>query len=292
MVIADESELFYLRKKKSLLSRFLASFFYVLVVPLLFTLIFSLVLKYGSLVLRLIDDDLLSLVALVPFGICISIFTVISVFIPLFCRHADGVGKAACFLTFLFISLYTLLSNASALGLAPFRGIYIAVNVGVWTGVAFGFFLCYFYSRSAKRLHGRIQVVGTPQGYKKEIVIALFAISLVNGLAVVSYLAWNPAALVLSPEETEKTYPMTAEAGARAAHADLARGVRRVPAFGLITNFEPIDRVFSPLGVTVFGGGCLVGGEEYRFWTSYRQVVYADIRARHPESDFQEMFLL
>ncbi len=85
---------------------------------------------------------------------------------------------------------------------------------------------------------------------------------------------------------------MTAEAGARAAHADLARGVRRVPAFGLITNFEPIDRVFSPLGVTVFGGGCLVGGEECHFWMSYRQVVYADIRARHPESDFQEMFLL
>ena len=85
---------------------------------------------------------------------------------------------------------------------------------------------------------------------------------------------------------------MTAEAGARAAHADLARGVRRVPAYGLILNFEPIDRVFSPLGVTVFGAGCLIGGEKDHFWMSYRQVVYADIRARHPESNFQEMFLL
>jgi hypothetical protein len=85
---------------------------------------------------------------------------------------------------------------------------------------------------------------------------------------------------------------MTAEAGARAAHADLARGVRRVPALGLIHNFEPIDRVFSPLGVTVFSAGCLIGGEKDHFWMSYRQVVYADIRARHPESDFQELFLL
>ena len=54
---------------------------------------------------------------------------------------------------------------------------------------------------------------------------------------------------------------MTAEAGARAAHADLARGVRRVPAFGLIINFEPIDRVFNRLGVTVFGANCLVCGK-------------------------------
>ena len=78
----------------------------------------------------------------------------------------------------------------------------------------------------------------------------------------------------------------------RAAHAGLARGVRRVPAYGLIRNFEPIDRVFSPLGVTVFGAGCLIGGEKDHFWMSYRQVVYADIRARHPESDFQKLFLL
>jgi len=117
-------------------------------------------------------------------------------------------------------------------------------------------------------------------------------LSMAAGGAVVAYVLSNSAVMVLSPELMEKTYPMTAEAGARAAHADLARGVRRVPAFGLIRNFEPIDRVFSPLGVTVFGAGCLIGGEADVFWTSYRQVVYADIRARHPESDFQEMFLL
>ena len=130
--------------------------------------------------------------------------------------------------------------------------------------------------------------------FKSTSRLALLCIGLswLGSGIVLAYVLANPAAMVRSPELMEKTYPMTAEAGARAAHADLARGVRRVPAFGLITNFEPIDRVFSPLGVTVFGGGCLVGGEEYRFWTSYRQVVYADIRARHPESDFQKLFLL
>jgi hypothetical protein len=124
------------------------------------------------------------------------------------------------------------------------------------------------------------------------LALLCIGLSMAASGAVVAYVLSNPAVMVLPPELMEKTYPMTAEAGARAAHADLARGVRRVPAFGLITNFEPIDRVFEPLGVTVFGGGCLIGGEIYHFWTSYRQVVYADIRARHPESDFQEMFLL
>lgn len=130
--------------------------------------------------------------------------------------------------------------------------------------------------------------------FKSTIRLALLCIglSMAASGAVVAYVISNPAVMVLSPELMEKTYPMTAEAGARAAHADLARGVRRVPAYGLIHNFEPIDRVFSPLGVTVFGAGCLIGGEKDHFWTSYRQVVYADIRARHPESDFQEMFLL
>ena len=130
--------------------------------------------------------------------------------------------------------------------------------------------------------------------FKSTIRLALLCIglSLAASGAVVAYVISNPAVMVLSPELMEKTYPMTAEAGARAAHADLARGVRRVPAYGLIHNFEPIDRVFSPLGVTVFSAGCLIGGEIYHFWTSYRQVVYADIRARHPEADFQEMFLL
>ena len=136
--------------------------------------------------------------------------------------------------------------------------------------------------------------VTTLNNIKRASSVALLCIglSMATGGAVVAYVLSNPAAMVLSPELMEKTYPMTAEAGARAAHADLARGVRRVPAFGLIINFEPIDRVFEPLGVTVFGGGCLIGGEIYHFWMSYRQVVYADIRARHPESDFQKLFLL
>ena len=124
------------------------------------------------------------------------------------------------------------------------------------------------------------------------LVLLCLGLSMAASGSVVAYVLSNPAAMVLSPELMEKTYPMTAEAGARAAHADLARGVRRVPAFGLITNIEPIDRVFSPLGVTVFSAGCLIGGEKDHFWTSYRQVVYADIRARHPESDFQKLFLL
>ena len=54
---------------------------------------------------------------------------------------------------------------------------------------------------------------------------------------------------------------MTAEAGARPAHEHHVRGVRRVPAFGLIFNYEPIDRVFNRLGVTVFGANCLVCGK-------------------------------
>ena len=124
------------------------------------------------------------------------------------------------------------------------------------------------------------------------LVLLCLGLSMAASGSVVAYVLSNPAAMVLSPELMEKTYPMTAEAGARAAHADLARGVRRVPAFGLITNIEPIDRVFSPLGVTVFSAGCLIGGEKDHFWMSYRQVVYADIRARHPESDFQKLFLL
>ena len=124
------------------------------------------------------------------------------------------------------------------------------------------------------------------------LVLLCIGLSWLGSGIVLAYVLANPAAIVRSPELMEKTYPMTAEAGARAAHWDLARGVRRVPAFGLIRNFEPIDRVFSPLGVTVFGAGCLIGGEKDHFWTSYRQVVYADIRARHPESDFQKMFLL
>ena len=130
--------------------------------------------------------------------------------------------------------------------------------------------------------------------FKSTIRLTLLCIglSMAASVAVVVYVLSNPAAMVLSPKLMEKTYPMTAEAGARAAHADLARGVRRVPAFGLITNIEPIDRVFSPLGVTVFSAGCLIGGEKDHFWMSYRQVVYADIRARHPESDFQKLFLL
>ena len=124
------------------------------------------------------------------------------------------------------------------------------------------------------------------------VALLCIGLSMATGGAVVAYVLSNPAAMVRSPELMEKTYPMTAEAGARAAHADLARGVRRVPAFGLITNIEPIDRVFSPLGVRVFSAGCLIGGEKDHFWMSYRQVVYADIRARHPESDFQKLFLL
>ena len=124
------------------------------------------------------------------------------------------------------------------------------------------------------------------------LVLLCLGLSMAASGSVVAYVLSNPAAMVLSPELMEKTYPMTAEAGARAAHADLARGVRRVPAYGLIRNFEPIDRVFSPLGVAVFGAGCLIGGEKDHFWMSYRQVVYADIRARHPESDFQKLFLL
>ena len=124
------------------------------------------------------------------------------------------------------------------------------------------------------------------------LVLLCIGLSWLGSGIVLAYVLANPAAMVRSPELMEKTYPMTAEAGARAAHADLARGVRRVPAFGLIRNFEPIDRVFSPLGVTVFGAGCLIGGEKDHFWMSYRQVVYADIRARHPESDFQKLFLL
>ena len=124
------------------------------------------------------------------------------------------------------------------------------------------------------------------------LVLLCIGLSWLGSGIVLAYVLANPAAMVRSPELMEKTYPMTAEAGARAAHADLARGVRRVPAYGLIRNFEPIDRVFSPLGVTVFGAGCLIGGEKDHFWMSYRQVVYADIRARHPESNFQEMFLL
>ena len=130
--------------------------------------------------------------------------------------------------------------------------------------------------------------------FKSTSRLALLCIGLswLGSGIVLAYVLANPAAMVRSPELMEKTYPMTAEAGARAAHADLARGVRRVPAYGLIRNFEPIDRVFSPLGVTVFGAGCLIGGEKDHFWMSYRQVVYADIRARHPELNFQEMFLL
>ena len=136
---------------------------------------------------------------------------------------------------------------------------------------------------------------GEPLKYFKSasrLALLCIGLSMAACGAVVVYVLSNPAAMVLSPKLMEKTYPMTAEAGARAAHADLARGVRRVPAFGLITNFEPIDRVFSPLGVTVFSAGCLIGGEKDHFWMSYRQVVYADIRARHPESDFQKLFLL
>ncbi len=68
---------------------------------------------------------------------------------------------------------------------------------------------------------------------------------------------------------------MTAEAGARAAREHHARDVRRVPALGLIFNYEPIDRVFNRLGVTVFGANCLVGGKKYRSGTSFRQGVYA-----------------
>ena len=68
---------------------------------------------------------------------------------------------------------------------------------------------------------------------------------------------------------------MTAEAGARPAHEHHVRGVRRVPAFGLIFNYEPIDRVFNRLGVTVFGANCLFCGKKYRLGTSFRQVVYA-----------------
>ena len=124
------------------------------------------------------------------------------------------------------------------------------------------------------------------------VALLCIGLSMATGGAVVADVLSNPAAMVRSPELMGKTYPMTAEAGARAAHADLARGVRRVPAYGLIHNFEPIDRVFSPLGVTVFSAGCLIGGEKDHFWMSYRQVVYADIRARHPESDFQKLFLL
>ncbi len=124
------------------------------------------------------------------------------------------------------------------------------------------------------------------------LVLLCLGLSMAASGSVVAYVLSNPAAMVLSPELMEKTYPMTAESGARAAHADLARGVRRVPAYGLIRNFELIDRVFSPLGVTVFSADCLIGGEKDHFWMSYRQVVYADIRARHPESDFQKLFLL
>ena len=130
--------------------------------------------------------------------------------------------------------------------------------------------------------------------FKSTSRLALLCIGLswLGSGIVLAYVLANPAAMVRSPELMEKTYPMTAEAGARAAHADLARGVRRVPAFGLITNFEPIDRVFSPLGVTVFSAGCLIGGEKDHFWMSYRQVVYTDTRARHPESNFQMTHLL
>ena len=78
--------------------------------------------------------------------------------------------------------------------------------------------------------------------------------------------------------------------GAKYTHAN--KDIGQWLFYGWINNLEAIDRVGRPLGVTAFGGGCLIGGENDHFWMSYRQVFYADIRARHPESDFQKMFIL
>ncbi len=61
------------------------------------------------------------------------------------------------------------------------------------------------------------------------LVLLFLGLSMAASGAVVAYVLANPAAIVQSPELMEKTYPMTAEAGARAAHEHHARGVRRVP---------------------------------------------------------------
>lgn len=136
------------------------SVFYLLFFPAVSSIIFALILKYCTVALRFIDDDLTSLFALIPFGLLLSILTFVSVFIPLYFRRADRIGRVACALTIIYIVIFILICNFSILGLEQLRGFNLTVNLGVCIGILVGVVLCYFYTRVCEKLLDEKRMVG------------------------------------------------------------------------------------------------------------------------------------
>ena len=161
MIPLFETKKIYFHEKNRSLSRPLAPFFYLGGAPLVCLLLFLGGLKYGAYALRFIDDDLTSVFALIPFGLLLSILTFVSVFIPLYFRRADRIGRVVCALTIIYIVIFILIFNFSILGLEQLRGFNLTVNLGVCIGILVGVVLCYFYTRVCEKLLDEKRMVGS-----------------------------------------------------------------------------------------------------------------------------------
>ena len=98
------------------------------------------------------------------------------------------------------------------------------------------------------------------------LVIALFALA----AAVAIYRSH-----VLHVNETPPWTPseLAAPRGEEAARLDLNSGVRRVVLYGLIVGEHQISERLRTFGYEWRSGGCLVGGDEYKYWNAYNRVM-------------------
>lgn len=90
---------------------------------------------------------------------------------------------------------------------------------------------------------------------------------------------WNHP--LLAHEVFASSYPDTVEAGARAARADLQRGIRRIMVFGLVFNKSSSLSEMESRSFEILFGGCLVGGAGYKFWQGYNSGMVAEAKRLH-----------
>ena len=66
---------------------------------------------------------------------------------------------------------------------------------------------------------------------------------------------------------------LAAPRGEATAHQDLKEGVRKVVLFGLINNPEPTTSKLREFGYSIQFGGCLISGNDYKYWNAYNRVM-------------------
>ncbi len=77
------------------------------------------------------------------------------------------------------------------------------------------------------------------------------------------------------------SFPDTAEAGMPAARTDLQHGVRRYMAYGRMMGPTPTFDEMKAHGFEILSGGCLLGGDGYRSWRGYNEVIRTEAARLH-----------